>query len=120
MDRMETHEIILHAVGEKMFRPTYNRLMNALQTKKYRMMREGNSLFFYNIAKKKEAKLLAVYNADDNVTSTVNFVKFLIAMSIAKFKEVELPIEHDGFLNGLRRMGMNVIKNKNKTSIVRF
>jgi hypothetical protein len=120
MDRMETHDIILHAVGEKMFRPTYNRLMNALQTKKYRMMREGNSLFFYNIAKKKEAKLLAVYNADDNVTSTVNFVKYLIAMSLAKFKKVEIPVDHDGYLNGLRKVGFNITKNKNKTSLVSF
>jgi hypothetical protein len=114
------HEIVRKAVGDSKFIQTHKRLMEALNNKKYRMMRENNSLFFYEIAKKKEAKLISVYNTDDNVTSTVNFVKYLMAMKAAKFKTVDIPIDNDGYLNGLKKMGFNVTKNKNETSVVRF
>ena len=82
----------------------YAAVAACLQTKKYRMMRNGNTLFLFRIDSPGVAQVFS-FNADSHKNFFTNIKEFAKAMEIAKYKMWYGETSDVNLLNLMKRLG---------------
>lgn len=111
MERMQPQEIIEKSDEVKEsnlnWKLVYATIMASIQSNQYRVMRGGNTLFWYKMLKKDEAQVF-VFNADSKKNLIKNFKDFAKAMDVAGFKRVFGDTHDVQMLNVIKRVGYPV------------
>jgi hypothetical protein len=110
-ERMTTQDIFKNCSEIKEAKADWKRMYAAvassLQTKKYRMMRNGNTLFWFRIESPGVARVF-VFNADSYKNLFRNMKDFAKAMEIAKYKTWYGVTQDMNMINLLKRIGYSV------------
>lgn len=91
----------------KDWKEVYAKLHAALATPKWRMLRNGDTLFLIHILSKGIAQL-HVFNADTQEKYLENFVQFAKAMEKAGYKKVFGIAEDMAAVNAIKQLGYEV------------
>lgn len=108
MDQMTPQEIIqkcdeLKNSGED-WKLMYATIFRSIESNEYRVMRAGNTLFWYHLLGNKEAQMY-VFNADTQKNFLRNMREFAKAMEKAGFEKVFGVTENPQLLNMIGRLG---------------
>lgn len=111
MERMQPHEIIHKSDEIKEtdmdWKKAYATVLATVQSGQYRILRAGNTLFWYKIVQPKEAQVF-IFNADTHKNLIRNFKEFAKAMDVAGFKKVYGETENPQMLEVIKRLGYPV------------
>ena len=111
MKQMQPYEIIQHADEVKDsdmdWKKVYAVILVSVQSNQYRVMRNGNTLFWYKLVQPKEAQVF-IFNADTHKNLIRNFKEFARAMDVAGFKKVYGDTENQQMLEVIKRLGYPV------------
>lgn len=110
-ERMTTQDIIKNCQelkGSNMdWRMMYAILRKSIDSNKYRMMRNGNTLFWYRLDEPKVAQMY-VFNADSYKNLLRNMQDFAKAMHVSGFKKVYGETHDMNIINLIKRIGFPV------------
>jgi hypothetical protein len=111
MKEMQPYEIIEKSDEVKDsdmdWKKIYAIVLASVQANQYRVMRNGNTLFWYKIVQPKEAQVF-IFNADTHKNLIRNFKEFARAMDIAGFRKVYGDTENEQMLEVIKRLGYPV------------
>jgi hypothetical protein len=111
MEQMQAHEIIEKSDEVKDmdmdWKKVYATVLATVQSNQYRVMRSGNTLFWYKLVQPKEAQVY-IFNADTHKNLIRNFKDFAKAMDTAGFKKVYGETENPQILEVIKRLGYPV------------
>jgi hypothetical protein len=111
MDRMQPYQIIQHCDelkdSDQDWKKVYATVLASVQSNKYRVMRSGDTLFWYKLLAPHQAQVF-VFNADTNKNFLRNFKDFAKAMHKAGFKKVFGETENPQMINVIKRLGFPV------------
>lgn len=107
--RMTTQEIFKNCTELKGqdWKKMYAVVAATLETKKYRMMRNGDTLFWYRMDGPGRAQMY-VFNADSYKNLFKNMKQFALAMHKAGFKTVYGETQDINMINLIKRIGFPV------------
>lgn len=109
--RMTTQEIVKNSnyikEAKADWKQAYANLYESLQSKKYRLMRKGDTLFWYRIDKPHVAQVF-IFNADSYKNLFLNLEDFAKAMHVAGYKNVYAETNDFNLINLIRRIGFPV------------
>lgn len=110
--RLSSQEIIrlsLEAHGrENELKDMYGALQHLLQSNKYRLLREGNTLFLINILSPGECNL-AIFSGESSAKELLRSIKsFYTGMLAAGYKTLHTDSDLPSMVQYLRNIGMNV------------
>jgi hypothetical protein len=113
--RMSVQEIVRsdlekHGRGIE-FRSKYHQLITILNTPKFRMLREGNTLFLIHILDKGECQL-SIINADTPKRLFRNIKGCYDALSKAGYHTIHTDSNIPNMVQAMRNMGMDIIITK--------
>lgn len=110
-ERMSTQEIVKNSNeiknSGKNWKDAYAVIYQSISTNKYRLMRNGNTLFWYRIDSPGIAQMY-VLNADSYKHLFRNLIEFMKAMKISKYKTVYGETSDINVINLLKRTGYAV------------
>lgn len=110
-ERMTTQDIIknCHELkdSDMDWKKVYVVLRNSIDSNEYRMMRSGNTLFWYRIDEPKVAQMY-VFNADSYKNLLRNMQDFAKAMHASGFKKVYGETHDMNIINLIKRIGFPV------------
>jgi hypothetical protein len=110
-ERMTTQEIVKKSDEIKEsgmdWKQVYAALHQSIESGKYRILRNGNTLFWYRIDEPKVAQMY-VFNADSYKNLLRNMQQFAQAMHVAGFKKVYGETHDMNILNLIKRIGFPV------------
>jgi uncharacterized protein (DUF302 family) len=86
------------------WKQAYATVFHSIESNQYRVMRAGNTLFWYHIVAPQEAQMY-VFNADSQKNFLRNMKEFAKAMDVAGFKKVFGITENQQLLNMIGRLG---------------
>jgi len=86
------------------WKQAYAIVFHSIESNQYRVMRAGNTLFWYHIVAPQEAQMY-VFNADSQKNFLRNMKEFAKAMDVAGFKKVFGITENQQLLNMIGRLG---------------
>ena len=89
------------------WRMMYYFIRESINSNKYRMMRSGNTLFWYRLDEPKVAQMY-VFNADSYKDLLRNMQEFAKAMHLAGFKKVYGETHDMNIINLIKRIGFPV------------
>jgi hypothetical protein len=111
MKEMQPYEIIEKSDEVKDsdmdWKKIYAIILASIKSDKYRVMRNGNTLFWYKLVQPKEAQVF-IFNADTHKNLIRNFKEFARAMDVAGFKKVYGDTENQQMLEVIKRLGYPV------------
>jgi len=109
--RMTTQEIVKNSdevkKSGKDWKEVYAIVYQSLSTNKYRMMRNGNTLFWFRIDEPGVAQMY-VFNADSYKHLFRNLKDFVKAMEISKYKKLYGETADINLINLIKRVGYPV------------
>jgi hypothetical protein len=110
-ERMTPQEIVQNSTEVKEMKTDWKKVYAALhasiESNKYRVMRHGNTLFWYRIDKPKVAQMY-VFNADNYKNLFANTTMFAKAMHKAGYELVYGETQDMNMINLMRRIGADL------------
>lgn len=89
------------------WKEAYAALHASIESNKYRIMRKGNTLFWYRIDRPQVAQVF-IFNADTYKNLFINLQEFAQAMHKAGYKNVYAETNDFNLINLIRRIGFPV------------
>jgi hypothetical protein len=122
--RMSVQNIVLESLRrhgkEKSFHKTYAALHHLLDKPEYRIMRQGNTLFFIHIIGKGECNF-ALIDADSPKNMLRNAQGFFEAMKKAGYKKGHGETKNPRLISAIQNMGIPVQETgKSKSGLIKF
>jgi hypothetical protein len=109
--RMTPQEIVKNSnyIKEAKFdwKEAYAALHASIESNKYRIMRKGNTLFWYRIDRPQVAQVF-IFNADTYKNLFINLEEFAQAMHKSGYKNVYAETNDFNLINLIRRIGFPV------------
>lgn len=107
MKQMTSQEIVEHSDEVKEsgydWKKAYASIFASIQSNQYRVMRCGNTLFWYKLLPNKTAQMF-IFNADDHKHFLRNTKEFIKAMKAAGFKTIFGDTENIQIINMLKKI----------------
>ena len=105
--QMTTQDIVKHQVGEKNFHSVYKGLHHLLSTNRYRMVRENNTLFLFEILEKGSCHVQMI-NADEPKKLLRNIGGALEAAKKANYTKIYFDSMNPQIVEYLHHLGLEV------------